>query len=160
MVLFLPALCRKMGVPYCIVKGKARLGQVVRRKTCAAVCVDKVNPEDRSALSKLVETCKNNYNERGDEVIIATIAFLLSWYVWWIFIRIAGEPKCSNNLAWVITSYLIFLKIGLKYWGELILIIFERRHCYATHISIMACLYLYCRSMSLKFTELDVTVGQ
>ncbi|XP_067945608.1 large ribosomal subunit protein eL8-like [Watersipora subatra] len=68
MVLFLPALCRKMGVPYCIVKGKARLGQVVRRKTCAAVCFDKVNPEDRSALSKLVETCKNNYNERGEEI--------------------------------------------------------------------------------------------
>lgn len=69
MVLFLPALCRKMGVPYCIVKGKARLGRVVRRKTCAAVCFDRVNPEDRSALSKLVETSKNNYNERGEEVI-------------------------------------------------------------------------------------------
>merc|ERR1711931_471373 len=68
LVMHLPALCRKMGVPYCIVKGKARLGRVVRRKTCAAVCVDKVNPEDRSALSKLVETCKNNYNERGDEI--------------------------------------------------------------------------------------------
>lgn len=64
----MPALCRKMGVPYCIVKGKARVGRVVRRKTCAAVCFDRVNPEDRSALSKLVETCKNNYNERGDEV--------------------------------------------------------------------------------------------
>lgn len=57
-----------MGVPYCIVKGKARLGQVVRRKTCTAVAFDRVNPEDRSALSKLVETCKNNYNERGEEV--------------------------------------------------------------------------------------------
>ena len=41
-VLFLPALCRKMGVPYCIVKGKARLGQVVRRKTCAALCLAQV----------------------------------------------------------------------------------------------------------------------
>jgi large subunit ribosomal protein L7Ae len=30
LVLFLPALCRKMGVPYCIVKNKARLGRVVR----------------------------------------------------------------------------------------------------------------------------------
>ncbi|KAG0019680.1 60S ribosomal protein L8B, partial [Podila clonocystis] len=27
-VVWLPALCRKMGVPYCIVKGKARLGTV------------------------------------------------------------------------------------------------------------------------------------
>ena len=28
LVLWLPALCRKMGVPYCIVKGKSRLGTV------------------------------------------------------------------------------------------------------------------------------------
>lgn len=28
LVVWLPALCRKMNVPYCIVKGKARLGQV------------------------------------------------------------------------------------------------------------------------------------
>merc|ERR1712113_952935 len=32
-VVWLPALCRKMGVPYCIVKGKARLGKVVHKKT-------------------------------------------------------------------------------------------------------------------------------
>uniref|UniRef100_A0A8D8UVN5 60S ribosomal protein L7a n=1 Tax=Cacopsylla melanoneura TaxID=428564 RepID=A0A8D8UVN5_9HEMI len=25
LVLFLPSLCRKMGIPYCIIKGKARL---------------------------------------------------------------------------------------------------------------------------------------
>jgi len=31
-VIWLPALCRKMGVPYAIVKGKARLGQVVGKK--------------------------------------------------------------------------------------------------------------------------------
>merc|ERR1712126_5445 len=36
LVMHLPALCRKMGVPYCIVKGKARIGRVVRMKTCAA----------------------------------------------------------------------------------------------------------------------------
>ena len=34
LVVFLPALCRKMGVPYCIIKGKARLGRLVHRKTC------------------------------------------------------------------------------------------------------------------------------
>ena len=32
LVVFLPALCRKMGVPYAIVKGKARLGTVVHKK--------------------------------------------------------------------------------------------------------------------------------
>merc|ERR1712130_1003072 len=28
-VLFMPTLCRRMGVPYCIVKGKSRLGRLV-----------------------------------------------------------------------------------------------------------------------------------
>ena len=28
LVVWLPALCRKMGVPYCIIKGKVRLGCV------------------------------------------------------------------------------------------------------------------------------------
>ena len=32
LVVYLPALCRKMGVPYAIVKGKARLGTVVHKK--------------------------------------------------------------------------------------------------------------------------------
>jgi large subunit ribosomal protein L7Ae len=32
LVVFLPSLCKKMGVPYAIVKGKARLGTVVHKK--------------------------------------------------------------------------------------------------------------------------------
>ena len=32
LVIFLPALCRKMGVPYAIIKGKARLGTLVHQK--------------------------------------------------------------------------------------------------------------------------------
>ena len=32
LVIFLPALCRKMGVPYAVIKGKARLGTVVHKK--------------------------------------------------------------------------------------------------------------------------------
>lgn len=67
-VLFLPALCRKMGVPYCIVKGKARLGRLVGRKTCTCVALTQVNPEDRSALSKVVDSVRTNFNDRFDEV--------------------------------------------------------------------------------------------
>jgi len=67
-VLFLPALCRKMGVPYCIVKNKSRLGRVVHRKTATCLAFTQVNPEDKTGLSKLVESVKTNFNERGDEI--------------------------------------------------------------------------------------------
>eukprot|EP00088_Acartia_fossae_P054498 TRINITY_DN626_c0_g2_i1.p1 TRINITY_DN626_c0_g2~~TRINITY_DN626_c0_g2_i1.p1 ORF type:complete len:267 (+),score=136.18 TRINITY_DN626_c0_g2_i1:43-843(+) len=68
MVLFLPALCRKMGVPYCIVKNKARLGRVVRRKTCTTLALTNVESADRSTLNKLIEAVKADFNERGDEI--------------------------------------------------------------------------------------------
>merc|ERR1712178_438783 len=67
-VVFLPALCRKMDVPYCIVKGKARLGQLVGRKTCSSVAFTDVNKEHSKALSSLVESVRTNYNERADEI--------------------------------------------------------------------------------------------
>jgi len=67
-VLFLPALCRKMGVPYCIVKGKARLGRVVHRRTASCLAFQNVNTDDKPALSKLVEAIKTNFNERYEEL--------------------------------------------------------------------------------------------
>merc|ERR1712193_365764 len=67
-VLFLPALCRKMRVPYCIVKNKSRLGRVCRRKTTSCLAITQVESGDRSSLSKLVETVKTNYNDRFDEI--------------------------------------------------------------------------------------------
>merc|ERR1712147_398862 len=68
LVLWLPALCRKMGVPYCIVKNKARLGRVARRKNCTCLAITNVDSGDRGPLNKLVETVKTNFNERADEI--------------------------------------------------------------------------------------------
>jgi large subunit ribosomal protein L7Ae len=61
LVVFLPALCLKMGVPYCI-KGKARLRRLVHRKTCThtTVAFTQVNSEDKSALAKLVKAIRTN----------------------------------------------------------------------------------------------------
>uniref|UniRef100_A0A2K5D6V3 60S ribosomal protein L7a n=1 Tax=Aotus nancymaae TaxID=37293 RepID=A0A2K5D6V3_AOTNA len=67
LVVFLLALCRKMGVPYCIIKGKARLGPS-HRKTCTTVAFTHVNSEDKGALAKLVEAIRTNYNDRYDEI--------------------------------------------------------------------------------------------
>lgn len=68
LVLFLPALCKKMGVPYCIVKNKSRLGIAARRKTTAALAITDVESNDRSSLNKLLESVKTNFNERADEI--------------------------------------------------------------------------------------------
>ncbi|CAK9291574.1 unnamed protein product [Gordionus sp. m RMFG-2023] len=68
LVIFLPALCRKMGIPYCIIKGKSRLGTLVYRKTCTCVALTKVNPEDTASLNKLIEVIKTNFNDRFDEI--------------------------------------------------------------------------------------------
>ncbi|KAL4841491.1 hypothetical protein H8958_007289 [Nasalis larvatus] len=67
LVVFLPALCRKIGVPYCIIKGKTTLGRLVHRKTCTTVAFPQVNSEDEGALAKLVEAIRTNYN-RHDEI--------------------------------------------------------------------------------------------
>jgi len=67
LVVYLPALCRKMGVPYCIIKGKARLGLLVNKKTAAAVCLTDVRSEDKSDLSKLVTAVKEGYNDKYEE---------------------------------------------------------------------------------------------
>ncbi|XP_036591743.1 60S ribosomal protein L7a-like [Trichosurus vulpecula] len=69
LVVFLPALCRKMGFPYCIIKGKARLGHLVHRKTCTSFAFLQVIPEEKGSLAKLVEAIKTNYNDRYDEIL-------------------------------------------------------------------------------------------
>nr|XP_035128586.1 60S ribosomal protein L7a-like [Callithrix jacchus] len=68
LVVFLPALCHKVGVSYCIIKGKARLGHLVHRKTCTTVAFTQVNSEDKGALAKLVEAIRTSYNDRHNEI--------------------------------------------------------------------------------------------
>jgi len=67
LVVWLPALCRKMNVPYCIVKGKARLGAVVHQKTASCLCLTAVKNEDKHDLTKLVEAVKANFNDRYED---------------------------------------------------------------------------------------------
>ncbi|KAK0617106.1 50S ribosomal protein L30e-like protein [Immersiella caudata] len=66
LVIFLPALCRKMGIPYAIIKGKARLGTVVHKKTAAVLALTEVRSEDKNELSKLVSAVKDGYLEKNE----------------------------------------------------------------------------------------------
>jgi len=67
LVVWLPALCRKMNVPYAIVKNKAVLGTLVHKKTATAVALTGVRPEDKNELAKIVDAVKSNYNDRFEE---------------------------------------------------------------------------------------------
>eukprot|EP00769_Ergobibamus_cyprinoides_P001953 gnl/Ergobibamus_cyprinoides/3048.p2 GENE.gnl/Ergobibamus_cyprinoides/3048~~gnl/Ergobibamus_cyprinoides/3048.p2 ORF type:complete len:201 (+),score=102.60 gnl/Ergobibamus_cyprinoides/3048:76-603(+) len=55
LVVWLPALCHKMNVPYAIVKSKSRLGQLVHMKTATAVAFTSVREEDKPEFARLIE---------------------------------------------------------------------------------------------------------
>ncbi|RLV85564.1 60S ribosomal protein L8-B [Meyerozyma sp. JA9] len=67
LVVFLPALCRKMGVPYAIVKGKARLGTLVHKKTSSVAALTEVNSADEAELAKLISTVNANFIDKYEE---------------------------------------------------------------------------------------------
>merc|ERR1712000_498761 len=63
LVVWVPALCRKKEVPYCIIKGKSRLGQLVHKKAASCVALTTVRQEDQSELSKLATSFTSQFNE-------------------------------------------------------------------------------------------------
>jgi len=68
LVLWLPAVCRKMDIPYCIIKSKSRLGALVHKKTATAVALTSVRPEDRHDFSQLVTAIRQQYNENAKQI--------------------------------------------------------------------------------------------
>merc|ERR1719428_1926283 len=66
LVVWLPALCRKMDVPYCFIKGKARLGQLVGKKTATCVALTGVRREDQQELENLGKAFHGQFNDNAD----------------------------------------------------------------------------------------------
>jgi large subunit ribosomal protein L7Ae len=64
LIMWLPTLCRKKGVPYMIVKGKARLGKVVHQKTATCLALVDVEEKDKKDLANFTQKAIDNYNER------------------------------------------------------------------------------------------------
>jgi len=67
LVVWVPALCRKFEIPYCIVKGKARLGYLVHKKTASVVAITDVKKEDQAALIQLANNFKAQFNDNVTE---------------------------------------------------------------------------------------------
>jgi large subunit ribosomal protein L7Ae len=68
LVMWLPAVCRKMDIPYCIVKSKSRLGALVHQKTATALALTSVRSEDRHEFSQLVTAIRQQYNENSKAI--------------------------------------------------------------------------------------------
>jgi len=68
LVIWLPAVCRKMDIPYCIVKSKSRLGALVHQKTATALALVSVRPEDRHEFSQMVTAIRQQYNENAKTI--------------------------------------------------------------------------------------------
>jgi len=66
LVVWLPALCKKMDVPYCIIKGRSRLGQLVHKKTASCVALTTVRQEDKNELDTLAKNFQAQFNDNAE----------------------------------------------------------------------------------------------
>merc|ERR1711881_599633 len=68
-VMWLPSLCKDRGIPYCIVKSKARPGALVGKKTATCLAVTDVNAEDKADLDVLQQLCETHFNSVFDNAM-------------------------------------------------------------------------------------------
>merc|ERR1719215_1116105 len=66
LVCWMPALCRKKEVPYCIIKGKGRLGQLVHKKAASVVALTTVSKEDQKELDTLSSNMRAQFNDNAE----------------------------------------------------------------------------------------------
>ena len=66
LVVWLPTLCRKMNVPYVIVKSKSRLGTVVHQKNAAVLAFLDVNKDDKNELAQLATAATEGFNNNKE----------------------------------------------------------------------------------------------
>jgi large subunit ribosomal protein L7Ae len=52
-----------MDIPYCFVKGKARLGTLVHKKNAAVIALTDVRKEDEGALNNFAISFRANFND-------------------------------------------------------------------------------------------------
>jgi len=67
-ILCLPALCKKQGIPFCIVKGKANLGKLVGMKTATCLAFVDIQNSDKGPFDKICAAIKLSYAEKFDAV--------------------------------------------------------------------------------------------
>eukprot|EP01112_Ceratiomyxa_fruticulosa_P024046 TRINITY_DN951_c0_g2_i2.p1 TRINITY_DN951_c0_g2~~TRINITY_DN951_c0_g2_i2.p1 ORF type:complete len:326 (+),score=64.88 TRINITY_DN951_c0_g2_i2:61-978(+) len=65
-VVWLPALCRKMEIPYVIVKSKSTLGTLVHRKTASCIALTQFKHHHKESFKSIVTLAKEKFNDNTD----------------------------------------------------------------------------------------------
>jgi large subunit ribosomal protein L7Ae len=96
-VVFLPTLCKAMGVPFAIVQCKARLGKLVHKKTASCVALTEFT-HSQAELNNIARTCEQQFNStnptwRSKKHFYFFYLFLI---IFLIFIYIL-EPEQGNK---------------------------------------------------------------
>jgi large subunit ribosomal protein L7Ae len=67
LVVWLPALCKKMEVPYAIVKNKAALGRLARFKKASSIAFTNIKAEDKPTFEKLCATVTHKFADKYED---------------------------------------------------------------------------------------------
>jgi large subunit ribosomal protein L7Ae len=68
-VMWLPSLCKARGIPYCIVKSKARLGALVGKKTATCLAITEVDASQKGDLEAIKQLCETHFNSNYDKAM-------------------------------------------------------------------------------------------
>ena len=66
LVLWMPALCRRMDIPYCFVRGTSRLRELVHQKNASCVALVDVRKEDEAEVRNVATAFRANFNDNVD----------------------------------------------------------------------------------------------
>jgi len=67
LVVWLPTLCQKMDIPYCIIKDKSRLGKLVNKKATSCIAIKSVLEAEKLEIQKFIDCFRLNFNNRYEE---------------------------------------------------------------------------------------------
>lgn len=68
-VLFLPTLCKKMNIPYALVKSKYDLGKIVGRKSCTTLCLTNVKSDKKTKLQSIIKKCNGLFFDNYESIM-------------------------------------------------------------------------------------------
>ena len=66
-VVFLPTLCKKMNIPYAIVKSKGSLGGLVNKKSAAVIGIEDIRSEDSKEFNEIIQISNGMFADQYEK---------------------------------------------------------------------------------------------